>query len=209
VEVVIFDLDGTLAYTASSHRKAWELALKDLGLQIPENLDDLLGRRTIEIAKQLGGEKYRELFQRKNQYYSMLIRTNIKPAPCAFQVFRTLRSRSLRIGVVTSSLRRSALDVLSILGLKPDILVAGDDVEKGKPDPEPVLTALKLLGSKPEESMGVGDTLTDVIAYRRAGVSVRVLVIGEVKVDLHEVKREDPEVRICESLCDLPVTFSH
>jgi Predicted phosphatase/phosphohexomutase len=55
VEVVIFDLDGTLAYTASSHRKAWELALKDLGLQIPENLDDLLGRRTIEIAKQLGG----------------------------------------------------------------------------------------------------------------------------------------------------------
>lgn len=48
-------------------------------------------------------------------------------------------------------------------------VVTLDDVTMAKPDPEPVLLALKQLGSEPAEAIMVGDNYHDILAGKNAG----------------------------------------
>lgn len=50
-----------------------------------------------------------------------------------------------------------------------ETVVTLDDVTMAKPDPEPVLLALKQLGSEPAEAIMVGDNYHDVLAGKNAG----------------------------------------
>ncbi|AEE95129.1 HAD-superfamily hydrolase, subfamily IA, variant 3 [Acidianus hospitalis W1] len=179
---------------------AWELALKDLGIKIPVDLDKLMGRKTEEIAKLLAKDRWKELYERKNAYFDNLVKIYAKPTPCAIDLVNKLKKEKVKTAVVTSSLRRSAIESLKILNFEPDILVAGDDVKKGKPDPEPVLKALSLLGEDPRNVFGVGDTLQDVIAYYNSGIREIYLVKGDLKIDYDEAMRKY-NAKVIETLC--------
>jgi HAD superfamily hydrolase (TIGR01509 family) len=200
MNAVILDLDGTLVTTVKVHRMAWELALKDLGIKISVDLDKLMGRKTEEIAKLLAKDRWKELYERKNAYFDNLVKIYAKPTPCAIDLVNKLKKEKVKTAVVTSSLRRSAIESLKILNFEPDILVAGDDVKKGKPDPEPVLKALSLLGEDPINVFGVGDTLQDVIAYYNSGIREIYLVKGDLKIDYDEAMKKY-NAKVIETLC--------
>jgi pyrophosphatase PpaX len=57
-------------------------------------------------------------------------------------------------------------------------VVAADDVERHKPDPEPVTRAIELLGSAPAETVFVGDSPYDLVAGRAAGVATAAVAWG-------------------------------
>jgi mannitol-1-/sugar-/sorbitol-6-phosphatase len=79
---------------------------------------------------------------------------------------------ALPVAVVTSATRRSAQIRLRKAGLpQPAVLVAADDVERGKPDPEPYLRAAALLGVAAMECVGVEDSPAGVESMLAAGVS--------------------------------------
>ena len=200
MNAVILDLDGTLITTVKVHRMAWELALKDLGIRINVDLDKLMGRKTEEIAKLLANDRWKELYEKKNEYFDNLVKLYAKPTPCAIDLINKLRKDKIKTAVVTSSLRRSALQSLKILNFEPDVLIAGDDVTKGKPDPEPVIKALRLLGEDPQNVFGVGDTLQDVIAYYNSGIREIYLVKSDLKIDYEEASKKY-NAKIIESLC--------
>ncbi|AEB95562.1 MAG: HAD-IA family hydrolase [Metallosphaera sp.] len=178
MRVLLLDLDGTLANTASVHKEAWEISLKRLGIEAKVNLDLLMGRRTIDIAKTLAGERYQELFELKNAIYDELVSTKASPLPCAKELVTRAKSKGYSTAVVTSSLRRSALRSLEAVGISPDLLIAGDEVPIGKPDPYPVYLALDKLKGKPEQSAGVGDTIYDFQAFKRAGIRNIFIIKG-------------------------------
>ncbi|MFP3074653.1 MAG: HAD family phosphatase [Caldivirga sp.] len=177
---VVLDLDGTLADTAIIHGEAWRRALSDLGVQASVDVEQLLGRRAPEIAFELAGgdrELAGRLLERKNMHFKGLVNL-AKPKPCALELLKTLRELGVRSSVVTSSNRVSAYSVLeatSMLNLI-DHVVTGDDVNRGKPDPEPVLKALKLMNTEPRGTMGIGDTVYDYEAYLNAGLGIIVIV---------------------------------
>lgn len=77
-----------------------------------------------------------------------------------------------RMGVVTSKHRRYALLSIERFDLVHFIrvIVGADDVTRRKPEPEPVLEALRRLGGRTEESLMVGDGVFDIQAARAAGV---------------------------------------
>jgi mannitol-1-/sugar-/sorbitol-6-phosphatase len=54
----------------------------------------------------------------------------------------------------------------------PEVLVTGDDVEKGKPDPEPYLRAAATLGVPAAQCVVVEDAPAGVLAGKRAGMTV-------------------------------------
>jgi sugar-phosphatase len=81
-----------------------------------------------------------------------------------------LTQNVLPVAVVTSAIRASARIRLERAGLPwPSILVAADDVERGKPHPEPYLLGASLLGVDPTGCVGVDDTAAGLESIRAAG----------------------------------------
>jgi sugar-phosphatase len=75
--------------------------------------------------------------------------------------------------VVTSGGRELAAQRLAAVRFPaPEILVTGDDVEHGKPDPEPYLRAAAALGVPPGRCVVVEDAPAGVLAGQRAGMIV-------------------------------------
>ena len=182
VRGVVFDLDGTLVDTVPLHAKSWVETCRRLGLPVPpvEFVYSLMGLRALDIARLLcGGENAEVALRVKNEVYLSLI-GDARPVSGAPEVLRVLKGRGLLVGVVTSSSRHVALRVLEVTGLLGfiDALVAGDDVGRGKPDPEPLLKLLGLLGLGVGDVVVVGDSRYDVDMARGAGVGT-IFFLGE------------------------------
>ena len=68
-----------------------------------------------------------------------------------------------------------------------DVVVSCDDTDKHKPDPTPVLITLERLGSLPERSIMLGDTMFDILCARNAGV-LSVLVGWAIALGPEEIE---------------------
>jgi mannitol-1-/sugar-/sorbitol-6-phosphatase len=81
-----------------------------------------------------------------------------------------LTQKAMPVAVVTSATREAARIRLARAGLPwPSVLVAADDVERGKPHPEPYLLGASLLGIEPSDCLGVDDTAAGLESIRAAG----------------------------------------
>jgi len=90
----------------------------------------------------------------------------------AAEIINNLKSKGKKIALVSSSMRfvlEPALKHNSLLTLF-DAIVAGDDVTKFKPNPEPLLKALEVLRTNKEDSVMIGDSDKDVLAAQGAGI---------------------------------------
>ena len=89
------------------------------------------------------------------------------------QTVRALRRAGIRTAVVTNSPVALARRIVDEIGLGDgfDCLAGGDEVSRGKPDPELLLLALRRLGADPPATVLVGDTMLDVDAARACGVA--------------------------------------
>ncbi|MDE0106575.1 MAG: HAD-IA family hydrolase [Bryobacterales bacterium] len=81
-----------------------------------------------------------------------------------------LKENGHDIAVVTSSPRWYANRLIKDFKISTDVVVAWDDTELHKPDPEPINMALEQLGADPEQSYCVGDSIVDVRACYHAGI---------------------------------------
>lgn len=178
---VLWDMDGTLVNTephwmagqralATFHRVRWTeidalatvgkpmpvsaamLREKGIPLSIEEIIDDLLAR----VVKVLDG--------------------GIPWIPGAFELLASVRDAGIPCALVTMAYKPVALRVAA--GAPEDafqIVVAGDDVHRGKPDPEAYLTACARLGVDPEDCVAVEDTLNGTLSAEAAGTHVLVI----------------------------------
>lgn len=215
----VFDLDGTLASTASAHLASWIRALQALGVNnVTIDERQLLGRRATEIASiilsSLKPTNLRvtaeELIALKTKFFEQVVKVSVKPMPCAIELTSAVRKFGGKVIVVTSSLSASARLILGAIGIKPDVLITGDEVERGKPDPEPVLKALSQASLAPSEVFAVGDTINDVEAYWRSGIRDIYLVKGDVPMHYEDELVARFGAKKVESLCDiLNVEYPH
>jgi mannitol-1-/sugar-/sorbitol-6-phosphatase len=84
-----------------------------------------------------------------------------------------------RIAIVTSAPRRSALALLMRAGLDaPPVVVTADDVERGKPSPEPYLLAAGRLAIDPSRALVVEDSASGVAAAHAAGMEAAFVLRG-------------------------------
>lgn len=95
--------------------------------------------------------------------------------PGAKALLRDLHAHGIRTALVTMSLRRMALSVVELIEFEAfEHIVAGDDVEKPKPHPEPYLKAAGLLDIGIEDAVVIEDSITGV----RAGVASGAVTLG-------------------------------
>jgi HAD superfamily hydrolase (TIGR01509 family) len=186
----LFDCDGTIVDSMPLHYVAWKRALGEQGCPFPEERFYAMGGMPVRaIIAALNEEQglnmpIEQTAHIKELYYTAMIE-HLKAIP---EVLAHIDDQHGRIpfAVVSGSTRDSVEASLSALGLlaRFDTLVCAGDYAKGKPDPEPFLTAARLLGVKPEECLVFEDAETGIAAAKAAGMAV-------VKVPLpHERKAQ-------------------
>ncbi len=124
---------------------------------IRENLIDSNHEKAIELYYEKYSEKHSELVLDNEKINDLLLQ---------------LKSVGYKLGIVTGKARRSLLISLECLNMKDlfDVIITGDDVDKPKPHPEGVNTALEHLNIKNTEAIFLGDSDADIQAGKQAKV---------------------------------------
>ncbi|MCW2702700.1 MAG: hydrolase, variant 1 family protein [Blastococcus sp.] len=174
--VVLFDWDGTLVDTRSALLAAWhDVTMAMLGRRFPVTADEqrwAFGRRGAETFPELSDDPtvvsalvagFTPAYQRHA--------AAVTAFPGVRDLLARLRAAGCLTGVITSKTSdRFTLDAArTALGGGWQVVVCAEDVARGKPDPEPVETALRRLGAQPSAAVLVGDSPADMVAAVAAG----------------------------------------
>jgi len=171
VTTLLFDLDGTLVDSRAVVERQWRLLCERLGLDFAEVLAVLHGVRSSDVIRSFapGSDVAAEAAaldaaEEADSEGLVVVRG-------AHELLAGLSSRCW--GIVTSGHRTLAEGRLRTVGLPvPEVMVCGDEVSAGKPDPEGYLAAARLLDAAPEGCVVVEDARAGVQAGLAAGMRV-------------------------------------
>ncbi len=184
-QAIVFDFDYTLADSSTPVTACVNYALRTLGLPeaAPQAVHRLIGYDLHHTFDVLAGEQAdgkADEFLRLFQEYAELIMVDgteiLEPTSSALQEL----SSSSKLGILSSKGRHHIEAVLRRDGLLDCFraIVGGRDVTNLKPHPEGLDKVLDALGSTPEASVYVGDSLVDAEAAQRAGVDFVAVLSG-------------------------------
>lgn len=188
-EALLFDNDGTLLSSLDSVVRCWTRWAKEYRVTEGDlRRIALHGRTSLEIvADLLPAEQVAEALARIEQLeVDDVANGGVVPLPGARELTAALPTG--RWAVVTSASRRLAEARLAEVGLRPERLIAADDITRGKPDPEPYLLAARLLGADPARCVVFEDSPAGLAAGRAAGMATVALATthepGELVADV-------------------------
>lgn len=207
INTVLFDFDGTIMDTNTVILQSWQHTFRTVeGKERPkEEILETFGEPLyVTMAKVLPQIPVEEGAQIYRSYHYDNFTELIEIFPGILDLLEELKARGYRTGIVTSRLWHT-----TEMGLKKydmeqyfDAIVTCDDTDKHKPDPEPVNIALERLGSKPEETIMVGDSKFDILSAKNAGVRA-ALVSWAVAINDEDKTGESAPDYILEKAEDL------
>ncbi|WP_327104606.1 HAD family hydrolase [Nonomuraea glycinis] len=179
MDAVFFDMDGLLVDTERVWLEVETEVMAELGGQWTlEHQTHLVGgsmERTVDYMLTVSGSSVAPERVRESMITGMVSRLagGVQVMPGAGELLDALRDEGVPVALVTSSLLDIADAVLKSVGRdRFDAIVTAGDVLRPKPDPEPYLTAARLLGVRPVRSVVLEDSPTGVAAGTAAGCAV-------------------------------------
>ncbi len=190
---VLFDFDGVLANTEPLHLKAYREALAIRGLTISDeefygryvHYDDAGFFRAIfaERGAPLSDAGLGHMVRRKSEAF----RRNLERAdmlfPGARETVETLYAQAV-LGIVSMAARVEIEAILAAHGLRSlfSVIVAAEDVERKKPDPEPYLAGIELMNrERPSRNRIPADqcvAVEDSAGGVRSAVAAGIYTVG-------------------------------
>ncbi len=178
---ILFDHDGVLVDTERWFFAASKRALAELGLEL--DLTRHLGKMTVgtstwDLARAAGVDEATIDRQRarRDRYYQEYLRTEDIEIPGVEQALREL-STHYGMAIVTTA-RRADFDLIHRdrnLVQHMDFVLAREDYDRAKPEPEPYLAALTRFGGCPEEALVVEDSERGLRSAVAAGIECAVV----------------------------------
>jgi len=173
--LMVFDLDGTLADTGTDLADSVNRTLRSMGLPVrpePEILR-FVGDGARKLLERALGEPHRgrleEALVRFKGIYAehLLDRTALYPG--VTDILRRFSDKAKVI--ITNKNEDFSVALCRGLGIESSFreIIGGDSTAFMKPDPRVLLPVLDRYGSKPEETLVVGDGVNDILLARNAG----------------------------------------
>lgn len=173
---VLWDMDGTVVDTEPYWMQAeTELIASFGGTWSHEDALQLVGKGLLDSAGILQGRgvemEAQEIVDHLTDRVALRLRTEGVPfRPGAREMLADLRQHGVPTALVTMSLRRMAMDVVDLIDFDAfDLVVAGDDARRPKPNPDPYLQAAEQLGIDIVDAVVIEDSFTGVAAGMASG----------------------------------------
>lgn len=175
---VIFDIDGVLVDSYQAHCASWQKLAAEQNWSLTEaEFASTFGRTSREIirerwAPEMSEEDVRALDDRKEASYREIIAVDFPAMPGASQLLKQLHRENLAVAVGSSG---PALNVAAVMDrLDPDgqiaVRVSGNDVTRGKPDPQVFQIAAERLGLPAASCIVIEDAPAGIEAAHAAGM---------------------------------------
>jgi beta-phosphoglucomutase len=184
---ILWDMDGTLVDTAELHFQAWHAICAEQGRGFTRaDFAATFGRRNPEIIRHLFGLRHSDeesaaLGDRKEVFYRDAARHGVELLPGVRPLLEDLHAAGFRQAIGSSAPRANLDLILQLTGTVGlfDTLVAMEDTQRGKPDPQVFLVAAERLGVPPERCLVVEDAPAGVQAARAGGMKcIAVKFVG-------------------------------
>jgi phosphoglycolate phosphatase len=187
---ILFDLDGTLVDSVFDLADALNRALTDFGLpnrdinQIRSWIGN--GAKTL-LIRAISGKanpgtgtpavhflEFDDLYTAFKYYYSERVYKSSQLYPGVLETLESLRSRDIKLAVVTNKPEVLAEKLLTEAGLRSffGVVVGGDSLAVKKPDPAPLVYACAQLSVSTDQTVMVGDSASDIGAANAINMPV-------------------------------------
>lgn len=199
-EAVLFDLDGTLVESMSMWGDIDVEYLKKFHLPVPKGLQQSIEGLSMYQTAVYFKENFAiqdSLDQIMADWNQMAYAKYTREIPLkkgARSFLNHLRGRNIRCGIATSNSRVLTEAVLKSHQIEDyfSAMVTGDEIIKGKPDPEVYLEAARKLGADPERCLVFEDIPYGIMAGKRAGMTVCAVE------DDYSMKDMDEKIRLAD-----------
>ncbi len=176
---VIFDMDGVLVDSYDAHYESWRRLAAEQGAEYPrERFARSFGRTSREILAEdwpvaLTAGQIAAADQRKEEFYRRIIRAEYPGMDGADGLVAACHDAGFALAVGSSGPRANIEVVLEQMaaGGRFDAVVSGEDVHRGKPDPEIFQIAAARLGVPASRCAVIEDAPLGIAAARRASMT--------------------------------------
>jgi phosphoglycolate phosphatase len=212
-KAVLIDLDGTLVDSVPDLANAidqmmLQLAMPARGIDavtqwIGNGADRLVKRA---LVNSMVGEPSEALLQKALPLFEVAYAANNGKHSYLYDGVEVglnyLHQQGYRLGCVTNKPIAFTLPLLEAMGIADffDVTIGGDQVERIKPDPQPLLMAAEELRVDPKQAVMLGDSVSDVMAARAAGMPIICVSYGYNHGQ--DIRSHDPDA-VIDSLAQL------
>jgi len=206
IKAVVFDVDGVLIDSNEIIVEAYQKTAEELRMRIPspQEVTDLMGRPLVEIVRMLWADANVELYTK--EFRSLFMEENlvIPAIEGAVEAVKKIRESGFRIGALSGKIMFFIKKHFREAGFNVnwfEAIVSFESTKKHKPGPEPLLYAINKLEVNPEETVYVGDAVSDYRCAKNAKVEYVAVLTGSLR-------REDLEKlgvkNVINSVAELP-----
>lgn len=198
VKGVIFDLDGTLIDSMQVWYDVDRRFLGENGISDPPaDISDRVKKMTIDQSSELFIREFglrctkEYVIRRIGELVRQEYEENILLKPCVGELLDILDDRGIPCGVATVTYSSLAEAVLRRCGIRDrfKFLLADRDFPEGKNSPEIYIKAAELLGTLPEETLVVEDSLHCIETARNAGFVTAAVYDKAAAADRNALER--------------------
>jgi pyrophosphatase PpaX len=194
--VVLFDLDGTVVDSGAIILASMRYATREvLGRDFADDeLMQAVGGPGLEAQMAVFAPERVDELVRVYRAHNEPLHDELEACAGMEDVLVRLHEQGRRLGVVTAK-RRSTVELafasVPVAHLF-ETVVGGDETEKHKPNPEPLLLAAERMGVAPTDCSYVGDSPFDIRAAKAAGMFAVAVTWGRIH-DRSKLEREQPD----------------
>ncbi len=188
-------MDGVLIDSYKIHKKALELTADEYGFKVKEEefvsifgKTSYEGMRSLPYCKDWSREKITEFNDKQDGKFRELFQKDPQYVLGAQDFLRKVYISGISLAIGTSAPKENAEVVMKAINFNGlfRTVVTGDDVKKGKPDPEIYLKCAELLALDPASCLVFEDSIMGIHSAKTAGMKVIALSTTHKKDELKE-----------------------
>ena len=182
LKAIIFDLDGTMVDSLPYHHESWRIFFKNNNLEendFTEILKEYKGGGTLELMTSVFGNMYtkeelKKMTNDKEVIFRDIYKSKIYPIEGLKKFLDNLKESNISLSIGSNAIRKNVIMTIEELGITNyfSSIICGDEVSKGKPDPEMYIKTLSNLKVNKDECVIFEDSIEGVEAAKNADIKV-------------------------------------